>query len=326
MSEAQDLPDQTPSTATLGVVDPIRVPGLEPARRFWNRLPLLGRVFLVVAPVDLVVRLLGIPGLESHLEIGLPIAIFSSFLPHYAMLLFPVVVLARRPDAATATPLILAGAVALALVELLGGPLSLWLSPIVGDITGWTVLQLAIAIARGGAFLALAYGLLAIDRSVPSPTAAGLANLVGGVITVSAIVSVLVQLLGQQVDLGTPEWSRQFLLTGVAGQLVLLAYAYLARAAIRGSTDTTRPRAATTLAAGGMVLGGIDAFLALASGALVLLQILFAISTPDVPGSFGFWFIGNGIVLTLLVVAFGLGLGDASATIPVNPGTKESRA
>ena len=76
----------------------------------------------------------------------MPLAIVTSFLPHYALLVFPVVVLARNSDAGAATPLLLRGSVAIALVEPLGAPLGLWLSPAAGDITGWTLVQL-IAVA-----------------------------------------------------------------------------------------------------------------------------------------------------------------------------------
>ena len=102
----------------------------------------------------------------------------------------------------------------------------------------------------------------------------------------TAIVSILVLLLGPQPDVGVPEWNGSFLLVGIAGHLSLLAFANLARAAIRGATDATRPRAATTLAAGAMVVSGTDALFTLAFGALVLLQSAFAISAPVVSGGF----------------------------------------
>ena len=50
----------------------------------------------------------------------------------------------------------------------------------------------------------------------------------------AAIVSILVLLLGPQPDVGVPEWNGSFLLVGITGHLSLLAFANLARAAIRG--------------------------------------------------------------------------------------------
>jgi hypothetical protein len=311
----------------LGVVDPMRVPGQERARRFWDRLPLLGRAFLVAAGIDLLVRLSGVAGLPGSLELGAPLAFGLFFVAHYALLLFPVVVLWCRPDAAEATPRILQGAVALAVVELASDPLGLWLSPAGGDITGWSAFQLAAALVRGAGYLALAYGLLAIDRSVPTPTAAGLANLVGGAIVLAAVVSILLQLLGPQADLGRPDWNTQVLMIGIAGELATITFAFLARAVIRGATDLTRPRTATIVAAGAMVISGVNAFLTLVVGVLVLLQSVFALSTPVLQAGVALGFLGGGgLVLALLVVAFGLGLGDVSATMPANPTTKESRA
>lgn len=316
------------TSASLGVVDPLRVPGADLARGFWDRTPALGRVFLVAAAIDLVLRVSGVGGLPENLDLSAPLdfLLFSVF--HYPLLLFPVVVLARRPDAASTTPLILGGAVAIALVELLG-PLGLWLSPAGGDITGWTLLQLATAVARGGAYISLAYGLRAVDRSVPTRTAEGLGNLVGGVIALAAIVSILVQLLGPQADLGMPGWNAQVLLAGIGGELATLGFAFLARTAIRGATDVSRPPIATTLAATAMFMTGIASFLTLAFGALLLAQSVFALSAPVLSGGFALWFLGPGVALALLVVAFGLGLGDVSATIPERPlshSSKESRA
>ena len=98
--------DPTGGTNQLGVVDPLRVPGLERARRFWRELPMLGRLFVVAAAVDFVAALIGLAGLHSYIDLAVPLAIVTSFLPHYALLVFPVVVLARNPDAGrdTAAP------------------------------------------------------------------------------------------------------------------------------------------------------------------------------------------------------------------------------
>src|SRR5258706_116158 len=85
-------------------------------------MPRIAQVFVALALVDLVGRALGVvePGIGFSTEY--PTSFVSAFLPNFALILLPALVLIRRPDAETATPWILRGAVVVALVELLGSP------------------------------------------------------------------------------------------------------------------------------------------------------------------------------------------------------------
>ena len=85
------------STNDLGVVDPIRIPGAARVRRLWARLPLLSRVFVALAAVDVVVRGLGLFGTSLFLEIDHRLTWLTAFLPHDALILLPAVIVARRP-------------------------------------------------------------------------------------------------------------------------------------------------------------------------------------------------------------------------------------
>ena len=104
-AEPTPRPDVVHATPT-GAVDPIRGPGTDVIARSWRRLPVLGRVFLLAAVLDVVARALGIAGLSLLIDLGHPLTILG-FLPHLAFVLFPVAVLWRRPDAGTETPLVL---------------------------------------------------------------------------------------------------------------------------------------------------------------------------------------------------------------------------
>ena len=73
----------------------------------------------------------------------------------------------------------------------------------------------------------------------------------------------------------------------------------------------------TTIAptATAMLLSGIEAFLTLAIGIIVLIQEALNASIPVFNGGFVLALLGSGFVTLLLVIAFGLGLGDASGRI-----------
>lgn len=313
------MTDAVPRTAPTdehGVVDPIRIPGANRIAREWRRLPLLARVLLVAAGIDAVARLIGLGGLSLSLNLTAPFGFLGFFLPHYAVVLLPVVLLARRRDALEATPLVVRGAVALAVVELAGDPLGLLFLPSGSDITGWTAVQIAGAAARAGGYVALAFGLRALDRSIPGPTLAGLANLVAWLIAGSAVVGLLLQLAFPPPELGDPSWNAQLLLVSSVNQLTLVAFAYLARAVIRGGRDDRRPAFAVTLGAGAMVLAGIVGLLNVLTGVVVLVQTVFAIPAGLLTGAFAFAGLGPPVFLLLLVVAFALGLADTSVRIP----------
>lgn len=299
----------------LGVVDPMRFPAVDRLRREWSRLPLLGRAFVIAAAVDLLLRLSGLAGLSIYLDVAAPIAIVTAFLPHYAVLLFPAVILWRRPDAASATPLLLRGAVIVAAVRLLGETVPLWLSPGFGSVTPWVITNIVLSVAGAAGYLTLALGLKAIDGASPRPNVAGLANLVAALIAGAAIVATVALIARPNVNLGDPAWDAQVMLSSIVAQLSLLAFAYLARTILRGTSDLRRPRQARVLAATAMLLSGIEAFLTLSVGILVLVQNAFDVSIPVFDGGFVLALLGSGFVMLLVVVAFGLGLGDTSGRI-----------
>jgi hypothetical protein len=285
--------------------------------RAWKRLPVLGQAFVVLAIVDLVVRALGVGGLSLFIDLSQPLTIIG-FLPHLAFVLFPVVVLLRRPDAATATPLVLWGAVALSLVDLLSGPLFAVFPGIGDNLETWTLLQVLAVAGRGGGYICVALGLTALTRAAPSTSVLGLSNLVTFLIGGAAATSILLVLLQPATDYGEAGWTSQIHLVNMLGPLQNLAFAFLARVVVLGSVDLRRPVVATYTATGAIVLAAILDFFTLALNVLFMVQLALAIS-PGLPGpgvGFAFQLIGTGLVGVLLVVAFGLGLADTSVRVP----------
>jgi hypothetical protein len=110
------------STSDLGVVDPLEIPGAAPVGRLWSGLPALGRSFVALVALDIVVRALGLLGTSLYIELTAPLTWITAFLPHDALILLPAVILARRPSAAIDAPLVLRGAVTVALIEALKDP------------------------------------------------------------------------------------------------------------------------------------------------------------------------------------------------------------
>ena len=96
----------------------------------------------------------------------------------------------------------------------------------------------------------------------------------------------------------------------------LVAWAVVARIAVKGLGDVRRPAVATTLAATAMVLAAISAALIVIEAFLMALQYLGVLGGSVIAGMLGLGWLASGLVPTVLVVAFGLGLADTSVRIP----------
>lgn len=293
----------------LGVVDPLRIPGAATARHAFLGLPRIARVFVALVGVDVVVRALGLFGTGLFLFLDNPLTWFSAFFPHDALILLPALVIARRPDAIEATPLVMRGAIAVALVELLNTPLRGIVSgnpldPIVAP----TIVSIVAILFLAGGWYWLALGLRALNPVRPAESSAGLANLVSGALVIIALINFATTLFGPAPDVGNSSWTALFQLNSAMLVVQSLAFAYLARAVILGTGDPARPTAATNLATGSLVLVAIGAIL-LTIGPLLI----------PVTGDNAIWvvlgWLSGPVAMTAFVAAFGLGLADASGTI-----------
>jgi hypothetical protein len=306
------MTDTKPAVATaerLGVVEPLRIPGAAAARRAFLGLPPVARVFIGLAGVDVVVRGLGLFGTGLFLFLDNPLTWFSAFFPHDALILLPALILARRPNAIEATPLVMRGAIAVALVELLNTPLRGIVSgnPLDPIVTPTIVSIVAILFLAGGWYW-LALGLRALNPMRPAESSVGLANLVSGALVITALTSFVTTLFGPAPDVGNPSWTALFQLNSAMLVVQSLAFAYLARVVILGTGDPARPTAATNLAAGSLVLVAIGAIL------LTTAPLLVPVTGDNAIWVVLGWLTGP-VAMTAFVASFGLGLADASGTI-----------
>ncbi|HTK43721.1 MAG TPA: hypothetical protein VL749_00010 [Patescibacteria group bacterium] len=299
-----------PTTAEgLGVVDPMRVPGAAAARRAFLGLPTIARVFVALVGLDILIRAVGLFGTELFLSLDNPLSWFSAFFPHDALILLPALVVARRPDAVDSIPMVVRGAFAVALVELLATPArgivsGNALEPIVAP----TIVSIVAILFVAGGWYWLALGLRALNPARPAESSAGLANLVGGALALTALINLAGTLFGPVADLGDPIWTALLQLNSAMFVVQSLAFAYLARIAVLGTGDPGRPTAATNLATGSLVLLAIGAIV-LAIGPLLI----------PVTGQNAIWvvlgWLTGPVALTAFVASFGLGLADPSGTI-----------
>lgn len=312
------------ATSDLGVVDPIRVPsplvGLWAMLvRAWNRLPNLGRLFVALTAGDILARALGLAGMSLGIELSYPITLVSAFLPHDLLILLPAVLIARRHDAPTATPLVFRSAVLLSLVTLLTSPLSNAAAAGAGEAGFVMATSLAIlaTVLRAVGWLGLGNGLRDLAVEAPRPTIAGLANVVFVLLAASAIVALTLLLVLGPPDLGDPLWTTLSLLSSALVTLESVAFAYLARVVVRGTVDPRRPPLATYLASASMGVAAVAIGIVGVLGVATLVQLGFKLPGSSVGGLLNIGWVGTEFPLTAFLIAFGLGLADTSDRKPV---------
>lgn len=325
MTDGRDAP---PATNALGVVDPIRLPIPAALPRAWRRLPLLARVFVGLAIVDIVARAVGFAGTSLFLDLTTPLGVLTAFAPHSLLILFPALLLLRRPDADRATPLVLRGAIVIALVELLGDPVGSLVGSSSGeDLIGASLLvSIAATALKAVGWIAIAIGLLRLAPPAPSRFLAGLSNLVFAAIAGLGLVYLVGALLGPRTDIGVPGVDGLFLLNSVAGAGGLVAWAFLGRVIVRGADDARRSPVATRLAVAAFgfiaVASAIDAVM----NAAFIVMRAFGPGPALVPGqpfqevmvvgSIASGILGSLLGTSAVIVGFGLGLADTSPRLP----------
>ena len=289
---------------------------------------MLGRAFVGLAVIDVIGRIFGVlfPPIVV-VDLADPILILANLFPRELVILLPVLVLSRRPDAAQATPLVLRGAVLLALVEFLG-PLLLTngfasLGP--DNIAAWTLLSLIAALAKAWAWVTVGRGLTRLSTRSPSPNVAGFANLVAGALGGVALLHLLLTVAGPQTELWDPGSDALYLLARTFFMLEAMALAYLARIVVRGFGDTRRPAQATRLAATAFGVLGVVALLDVTLGLATLFRTTFGLGFIPAFGGvdsgpvlgyvsfLGGWFFA-GLMMSAFLASFALGLADTSAS------------
>ncbi len=299
----------------LGVVDPIRVP--TSVQTYVRGMPRIAQVFVALALVDLVGRALGVvePGIGFSTEY--PTSFVSAFLPNFALILLPALVLIRRPDAETATPWILRGAVVVALVELLGSPTRAFVAGL--DNSGentllfWVAALGLVLFALG--WVALGRGLSKLNPVAPAAPIAGLANL-AALLVASTIILWLIQTVLSPTNVADPPGAAGALtINHAAGLVGILAWAYLLRSVLRGLDDPSRSLTVTRLAAVGALLSATMTFFIALLGVIYANNIQFALTVGN-DLSIWVYFVSDSIGISLIVLAIALGFADPLRPMP----------
>jgi hypothetical protein len=320
--------DAEPATNALGVVDPIRIPIPSALPRAWQRLPVLAKVFVGLTILDIVARAVGFAGTSLFLDLAAPLSVLTAFFPRSLLILFPALLLLRRPDADRATPLVLQGAVLVALAVLLGDPLGGLVGMGIGEeVIGASLLvSIAATALKAAGWIAIAIGLLRLAPVAPSRFLAGLSNLVFAAIAGLGLVYLVGALLGPRTDIGIPGVDGLFLLSSVTAAIGLMAWAFLGRVIVRGADDIRRPLIATRLALPAFAFIAVaSAFDALVAGAFFVMRAFGPgpalapgqpVQDAIIIGSITTGILGTLIGTSAVIVAFGLGLADTSPRVP----------
>lgn len=292
----------SPHAGDLGVVDPIRVPGA--FQRAVQETHVLVRVFVALAIADVAARTLGLLGPAVDLSLSRPLSMIASYLPRDLVIALPAIIVLRLRSAPAVTPWVVAGAIVVAVAEILVQPLG---SFVQADFT----LSVLVTLTPSAGWLMIGWGLTRINPTEPSLRVAGTANLVAALVVLAALVIAFLPLV-----VPPPLGFGQGPATEVAVEIGLLqvlgscASAYMFRAVVRGFGDPRRPRLARSV---GATAAALSSVLGLGAALVTLLgridpRTLEWLTQSGVYVPL-FW-LGIGGAPSLLVVAFGLGLAD----------------
>lgn len=297
----------------LGVVDPIRLPLPAALPRAWRRLPALGKAFVVLAALDVLVRALGLFGTSLAVDVAVPVSFVTAFAPHSLLILLPAILLFRRTDAQVTTPLVFRGAMVVAVLELVREPIQGLTADVnpEGAIASSGILYAVATLAIAAGWLAIGIGLAALNPARPGPSIAGLANLVSGAIVAGAVVGLASLFILPTMEGGDPGLNSALAAGAVAFAVQTIVWAFVARAAIRGTGDSRRPLVATYTATGAFILIGIGGALGALVGVFAIVQYSFELGIGAPEWALALGWAGGGLATSLVVVAFALGLADA---------------
>ena len=312
-------PDIEPAPAAAsGGGDPIRLPvQVQAIADRFQALPLVSRLFIGLTVLDVIGRALGIISPEIYLSTDSPTTFVSAFLPREAFILLPALIVLRRGDAERATPLVVWGAIVVALRELLWSPTASLLNGLVAadpfPALVWFYSVGAIVLGLG--WFVLGVGLTRLNpRDIRAPIA-GLANVGLWLVVGSALFGLVATLIARPDLAGDPEHAGAVALQSIVVGLSMLGFASFVRAVLRGLEDPARTLGVTRLAAIGVLLtaalGFATAILSafVATGFPFTLQLLTGLGPP-------LTLLSDVVGYTLVVVAFGLGFAAPLRPLP----------
>jgi hypothetical protein len=282
------------------------------------RLPRLAQVFVALTVIGVLFRAL-VWLLQALFHTDAAQQQTDIFVLHDLVILLPAIILWRRPTAATDTPFVLWGAMGLAMVTFLFGPIAPFVGlPIVKGYGSGTQTVLKAAIETAS-WILIGGGLARLNRPSPRPTIAGFANLLAGALVLASLVGLLVEIasaIAQTRQFVHIEWAIV-----IVSMTTTFAYpfgvAYFARAVARGLDDPNRAEIAIRLGTAAVGLEIVP---------LVIAPLAFALATAlhwrGLPaGAFATLGVMSDIGFVMLLAAFGLGLAD-----PLRPMAKDWEA
>jgi hypothetical protein len=243
----------------LGVVEPIRLPPRLEARL--RAVPRLAWLFVALAAGDIVGRWTGSVAPPIDFAYATPLSIITTFVPHDLYLVLPALLLVRNPGAAGEIPGLFGATIALALAELLRDPVA---SVLAGDGSlaaapvAWSIV---VTLLFAGGWLAMARGLLLLERGPVAAEAAGLANLAALIVLTSGAIGLIVSIAGSWgSDLtGDPATDAAIRLAWLVSPLRVLGFAVLVRSATRAAADRQDGSPAALLVAAGVLFVVVEA-------------------------------------------------------------------
>jgi hypothetical protein len=229
----------------------------------------------------------------------------------------------RRRDAPERTPWIVAGATVLAIVELVDTPLRFLVASLIagGSVSVSLVAAIVATLLVVGAWVAIGWGLSQLNPDSPTPFVTGLGNLVAVVILAAAVLNLLT--VGQSpAGFGTAAEDQLYAINQLLAAIAEpIAWAYVLRAVVRGFEDVTRPAPALRLGLAAASLAAVLALVMTLLGAILLVAKAPVVGFNagafrgmlDSDGLVALAWLGTAGATGLLILAFGLGLGQPFA-------------
>jgi hypothetical protein len=276
------------------------------------RLPRLAQVFVALTVTGVLFRVL-VWLLQTLFHTDAAQQQTDIFVLHDLVILLPAIILWRRPTAATDTPFVLWGAVGLATVTFVFGPIAPFIGlPVVDRYT--STQPVLMAGLETASWILIGGGLARLNPPVPRPTTAGFANLLSGALILATLVALLIGIASFVAQ------TRQFvhidwpvvIVSMTATFAYPFGFAYVARAVARGLDDPNRAAFAIRLGTAAVALEIVPR---------VIGPLAFALETAlhwrGLPaGAFATLGVMSDIAFVMLLIAFGLGLADPLRPMP----------
>ena len=240
-------------------------------------MPGLARLFIGLAVLDVVGRLVVVLGPPMYLPPHEPLALLSNVLPRDLWIALPAIVVQRRADAARAIPWIFRGALTLSLTTLFVEPVGVQLATtLLEPYPAVVVVEAVSSVLLIVAWLMLAKGFGALGPRPSAPAVAALATFVAAAFVLGAAVNIA-RLVANSGGIASPDFEPEMFALSTLFVLGDLATGAALWAISRGLGDLRRPVRATRLAGAAATTWGLAVLL----GSLGTVWFLLNRPLPD---------------------------------------------